>query len=439
MANPVAQLQDALNRIAALEEARIPIEVIDYSDPQLSLVKADGTPIDPSSIEKIPDIVKDLPIFEGSPSEVYVWLNDAESLVSLYKPTAGSTVEQRNRYHMVCKTIRRKIRGEANDALVASNVTLNFELIKRTLETYYGEKRDIGTLDYQLMGSQQRGRPLEKYYDEVNRLLSLIANQIKSDSRYQHPEAARAMINNYNEKALDCFIRGLDQHSGKYIKTLNPKSLASAYALCIQFQNLDYRDRQIKPKPLEIPQGPRNLIPNQRLPPHPPPRPHRPMPLPHPLQSFRPIPPRANQQQKPEIINYKYGHGLPIMLQYQSPPYPKPSTRENPFIPKSEPMEVDPSIRTRQINYANRPNNSYQQRPPLKRQRMYNITTDEVPQSTVSTITEEYQEEPDDQTIPIEDQAIPNTPDMQRFLKIINNQDQGYEFDENEAEFNFLG
>lgn len=49
-------------------------------------------------------------------------------------------------------------------------------MIKRTLTTYYGEKRDLQTLDYQLMCSQQKGETLEKYYDKVNRQLSLIAN-----------------------------------------------------------------------------------------------------------------------------------------------------------------------------------------------------------------------------------------------------------------------
>ena len=93
---------------------------------------------------------------------------------------------------------------------MASNVGINWNLIKKTLITYYGEKRDLETLDFQIMNVQQKGRSLEVYYDEVNRLLSLIANQIHTDDRFSHPEASKALIETYNRKAIDSFIRGLD-------------------------------------------------------------------------------------------------------------------------------------------------------------------------------------------------------------------------------------
>ena len=68
------------------------------------------------------------------------------------------------------------------------------------------------------MNCAQRRRSLEQYYDDINRFLSLIAEQIKTCPEYYHPEDVKAMINMYNKKAIDAFIRGLDGEIGKFLK-----------------------------------------------------------------------------------------------------------------------------------------------------------------------------------------------------------------------------
>lgn len=69
---------------------------------------------------------------------------------------------------------------------------------------------DINTLDYQLMTCYQRGKSLEDYFEQINKILSLIVNQIRSSGKYRHPEAIKALIETYNKKALDACRRGLD-------------------------------------------------------------------------------------------------------------------------------------------------------------------------------------------------------------------------------------
>lgn len=54
----------------------------------------------------------------------------------------------------------------------------------------------------------------------VNKLLSLIAWQIKTNAAYSHPDASKAMIGMYNKKAIDAFIRGLDGDLGKFKKKI---------------------------------------------------------------------------------------------------------------------------------------------------------------------------------------------------------------------------
>ena len=60
------QIQELLNRIAALEAASAPTLFDDYSDPPLYLTNADGQPINPRTIDYIPELVKGLCEFKGN-------------------------------------------------------------------------------------------------------------------------------------------------------------------------------------------------------------------------------------------------------------------------------------------------------------------------------------------------------------------------------------
>lgn len=423
-------LEEILHRISALETANAPPTTPNYSDPPLIFTHHDGSAVDPESFGKIPDLVKDLPNFTGEPGELNNWLCDVDSLVKLYQTNSSHSVEQQNRFHMVCKTIRRKIRGEANDALVASNVSINWNVIKRTLLTYYGEKRDLETLDYQLMTVQQKNDSLETYFDRVNRLLSLIANQIKTDDRFTHPEASKALIETYNKKAIDAFIRGLDGDVYKFIRNYEPTSLAAAYSYCIAFQNVECRKMLTRPRHQEMGVPPRNLIPI--VPPRVAPRimPRRELFPQKPMQIYRPQPifQNNNFRPPPHFNNFRPGQAP---QQFMNPP-PKIPQR-NPFRPPPEPMEVDPSIQTRQINYGNRP----QQNNPSKRPRLFNTATGryENPQDEIENdIRADYYPSEDEEYYPEESNTY------QRYIKQVENQEHNdpEEDAENIAELNFL-
>lgn len=57
------QYNDLIRRINAIESAIKQPESLDYSDPPLILTNENNTPIDPSTIETIPDLVKNLSEF----------------------------------------------------------------------------------------------------------------------------------------------------------------------------------------------------------------------------------------------------------------------------------------------------------------------------------------------------------------------------------------
>lgn len=278
-----------------------------------------------------------------------------------------------------------------------------------------------------MMSSHQRGKSLEDYSYEINKYLSLIVNQIKTSDKITHPEAVKASIETYNEKALDAFMRGLNGDLlGQFLKNYRPESLAQAYAYCTGFQNVEFRKKMTKTKLQDAPQGPRNLIPNlfNKMPPKLPPKP----------QINRYFDPYRNnfpqQFRQPPPIPYRQPQQIPFRQPQaigQPPAIPFRPQQRNPFRQdKPEPMEVDASIRSRQVNYGNRPN-SNQHLPPQKRQRVF--FTQREPDEDVETTKEiEPQDSFDD------DEGM----NFERYLGEYSTQEQEME-DYETAELNFLG
>lgn len=137
-------------------------------------------------------------------------------------------------------------------------------------------------------------------------------------------------------------------------------------------------------------------------------------------QTFRPFQPQTPYQVQRPIMN-----GNPT---FTPRPPPVPQRRE-----RSEPMEIDQSMKSRQINYSNRPQSTNQ--PPLKRPRLYFATTSQ--HQTDSQPEENQNIEFEDE---IEDNFDPQQ--FEPYLRVYENQARDdlvndTEEDEN-VEFNFL-
>ena len=88
-----AQSTQILARLRLLEIDQSTEE--DFTDPVLIYQNHDGSIVDPSSIEKIPDLIKEIPIFDGISSELSNWLRDVDQLIKAYQPSHLSSVEQK--------------------------------------------------------------------------------------------------------------------------------------------------------------------------------------------------------------------------------------------------------------------------------------------------------------------------------------------------------
>lgn len=305
------------------------------------------------NIGKIPDFVKDIKIFYGDPTKLTDWISDVDSIFRAYREKGATPVQ----ISVLERTVRRKVDGEAANVLNSNNVLTNWADIKNTLILYYKDQRDVKTLDFQLTSIRKSASEnLNSYYSRVNELLSLIIAQIQTDTVMSQNAAAH--ITYFREKSIDAFIRGLDKPLSILLKSTNPTTLSQAYNFCLEYFNMDIRSSPFKnefggqapPKPREPPALPPRVYPTQPrafLQPALPPRgrPVNPFPTAYPLrQNFPQTNPFA---QKPFQQNQFRPN--PFQLNPFRPNHP-PNQQQYP-----QPMEVDPSLKTRAINYSNRP------------------------------------------------------------------------------------
>lgn len=292
---------------------------------------------------RVPDFVRELQPFDGRPAELADWLADVDSIFRVYREK-GATACQ---ISLLERTVRRKLKGEAADILNANNITTSWTDIKNTLILYYRDKRDIKTLDYELTSVKKASSEcLSSYYSRVNELLSLIIAQIQTDDKLKVNAAAHTDY--FRDKSLDAFIRGLERPLNILVKSSNPKSLGQAYQFCVDYYNMDVRSSPYRnefgglptPKPREPPKIPPRL-------PVPAPRqfvPQQPRPIStNPFQNPRPLP-------VPFQPSTSYRPNNPFFQPFSTYRPSNPSIQRPP-----QPMEIDPSSRTRNFNRDNRP------------------------------------------------------------------------------------
>lgn len=324
-----------------------------------------------ADFDRVPDIVKSIREFSGNPAEFGSWKKSVDRIMETYTPFVGTP-----KYYGILHTIRNKIVGSADVALESYSIPLDWKAMSRCLTLHYADKRDITTLEYQMstlvQGHQQS---VEDFHQDVYKNLSLILNKV--GCMQMSRESEHFVTKMYREKALDTFIRGLRGDLPRLLAIKEPADLPSALHYCLKLENQTFRSNHAankgqqssfrgNEKPIPAPRNfqPSNAFGHRQPPPVPPRHPmRRPpqylgQPFPAPRQHVSNfgnapfIPPRQNYQQQ--------------WQQYNAPPRPFATKPQ----PRPEPMDVDGSVQTRNINYMNRPHSDIN-----KRQKNYNIQT----------------------------------------------------------------
>lgn len=314
-------------------------------------------------LDKIPDVVKCLREFSGKAGEFNSWRKSVERILKIYENLRGTP-----KYYGILNIIRNKIVGNADIALESYNTPLDWAAISKCLTLHYADKRDVSTLEYQMTGLIQGNSTVQEFYQNVYSHLSLILNKLGGLEAGN--EALNLLTQTYRGKALDTFIRGLNGDLPRLLGMREPADLPQALHLCLKLENQKFRtnhaqnyNNQPARKDYQPPSTPKYNLQSNRQPFH------------------------------PSIAYIPYQQNLPTMkpnnkIGDQSSNYPRhPPPR--PTAPKpAEPMDVDRSIRSQQINYANRPPQqqflgkrppnppSKQNINPAKAQRTFHINTE---------------------------------------------------------------
>lgn len=343
-------------------------------------------------LDRIPDVVRCLRDFSGDPGEFGSWKKSVERILQMYEPIRGS-----HKYFGILSVIRNKIIGHADIVLESYNTPLNWAAISRCLNTHYGDKRDLGTLEYQMSSLIQGNMSIQEFYQKVYTNLSLILNKISCMDAGM--ESRSLLITTYRNKALDTFIRGLNGDLPRLLGMREPSDLPEALQLCLKLENqtfrtnvAQYNSRKAHHAP---PPPPRRNSQQQSFYPHlihwnQPTQGHRHQTNYYPHQQWprqRNYYPQFPNQQRQQNF-YPQPQAFNQQMQ-QAPPRPfapKP-------LPKPQPMDVDQSIQTQRVNYLNRPapnqfqgkrppNPSHQVSKPNKFQRNFHIDSSAYPDAT---------------------------------------------------------
>lgn len=432
------QLQTTIRQVLA---EQFPTLLLKAQNPTHDFTNAENQEILPqfranlADLDKIPDIVKSLREFSGNPAEFSSWKKGIDRILKTYEHTVGTP-----KYFGILHTIRNKITGNADTALESYNVPLNWNAISKCLTLHYADKRDLGTLEYQMTTiTQAANQTVEEFHQAVYKHLSLILNKIGCMELCA--ESEQLMTKLYRDKALDTFVRGLRGDLPRLLGIKEPTDLPSALHLCLKLENQAYRTnhatikgqpiahRNTPPKHITVPQQTHfQQNPNFQQRPMVPPKNQYAMIRPN--NNFGQPPTRPFFPQTAQNTN-------PQFLMYQPIPQPLPRPLAAKPQPKPEPMDVDRSIQTRQINYMNRPPQmEVGKRPPAlsttqndanKRQRNFNIqtSTDEQTDTDYSNSTlDEYE-----QLIASQDEQQDQEESLTDYTERVEENDQEYQYD----------
>jgi hypothetical protein len=190
-----------------------------------------------TGLDKIPDVIKCLREFSGKTSEYGSWRKSVERILAIYEHLKTTP-----KYYGILSIIRNKIVGDADIVLESYNTPLNWEKIVKCLNMHYSDKRDLTTLEYQMLRMSQKGNTVQDFYQEIYHHLSLILNKISSMGLGR--EAMEAMTNAYRDKALDAFIGGLKGDLPLFLSTCERIDLPHALHLCEKLESIKSRNNQ---------------------------------------------------------------------------------------------------------------------------------------------------------------------------------------------------
>lgn len=182
---------------------------------------------------RIPDAIKDLPLYDGNPRSLYDFIKNVEEILVLLPQIDGTPYA-----NVILRAVRNKIVGDANEVLNMYGTPTNWDTIKANLILHYADKRNETSLIRDLHGLRQTTETIEQFYAKVIELLSTIVNHVQIHEKL--PSVVTAKKSLFTDMCLNTFLIGLKEPLGSTIRAMKPKTLTEAFNYCVQEQNMFY-------------------------------------------------------------------------------------------------------------------------------------------------------------------------------------------------------
>lgn len=335
------------------------------------------------------DIVKSLPDFDGKLENYVSWRQAAHTAYKVFEQYNGSS-----KHYQAVGIIRNKVKGPADAVLASFNTVLNFSAIIARLDFTYSDKRPLHLIEQELSTLRQGNLSVLKFYDEVERNLTLLTN--KTLMTYDR-NLASAMNSKYRADALRVFISGLRRPLNDVLFSSRPSDLPTALALAQEIDANHERyvfattfanrndDRRNKAEP----------------------------------KTFK-----KNQTKEFNDRNYNFQQNS---YRQKNPYYTKNYEQNNSPVNdrfQAEPMDIDPSTsRFKQQNNFPNPNTNWSQKQQFKRRAESDRNTapkfqriNHVTQKQSQQENERYDSMAENEAQDVDDEGI-ETPDLVNFLE----------------------
>ncbi len=280
----------------------------------------------------LPRDVKNLPVFTGvgHPS-LNEWVQDVSPIMANLNRLMANSPD----YHYYLREIRRKIQGEAGSSLTNNGVPLHWPSMLTALKRKYADKRSLTILEMQATTLKQGKDSLEVYFEKTNKILTKMVEAIRLSPdieeahSYSHMKQARLKI-------LAYFINGLHERYEISCRAMKPKTLDEALSMCreirssLQMKSITHASDEPSFS-RSSKNSKKNVNPNG---------------FDRRFQDFSEI--LENNQ---NLEKYPQENYFRKNKSNEPPPVPpKPMKLQKNQV---EPMDVDPSIQSKKINYQN--------------------------------------------------------------------------------------
>lgn len=186
---------------------------------------------------KTPDIIKELPDFNGELEYLHQFIQNVDEIIKLCKEALPKDEEIPLTF---IKAIKNKIKGNANKVLASIDYTNNWNIIKQTLIDHYADKRTEVALIRDLHRTRQGLLTSKQFYDKILEI------QIALTARAKLEHCNNGIKEElFKQMCLSQYIANLREPLGSNIRARDPEDLNTALEFCVTEENMYY----IKYKP----------------------------------------------------------------------------------------------------------------------------------------------------------------------------------------------